>query len=104
MKVLSIPRLHSSDRISVFRFWKRTTVATRLLGLGMLLTCLGAGGVSEVGAVPIAGANGTVVDFAGIKSAGPAGLKVQIKSGDAPIDIPWEKIDLARLQADTHHR
>ncbi|MBL9153168.1 MAG: hypothetical protein JNK37_11805 [Verrucomicrobiales bacterium] len=53
---------------------------------------------SEVGAIPIAGSNGVVVDFAGVKDASPEGLSVQIKEGGALVLIPWEKIDLAKLR------
>lgn len=36
--------------------------------------------------------------MAGIKSATPSGLVVQIKKDDAPISIPWSKLDLDKLK------
>ena len=52
------------------------------------------------GAVPITGGNGRVVDFAGIKSAGPGGLTVQVTSGGAPLEVGWDKLDLAKLKVE----
>lgn len=50
-------------------------------------------------ALPITGANGKVVDFAGVKSAKPEGLEVQIQRvGGEPIIIPWNKFDLDKLK------
>lgn len=49
-------------------------------------------------AIPVTGANGRVVDFAGIKSAGPNGLKVQITADADLVEVSWDKIDLIKLK------
>jgi dienelactone hydrolase len=51
-------------------------------------------------AVPVTGANGRVVDFVGIKSAGPGGLKVQVTASGELIEVSWDKFDLVRLRAE----
>ena len=68
-----------------------TVVAAFLLGFGWMLP--------SARAIPLTGANGRTVEFAGIKSAGPKGLLVQVKEGDAPFELGWEKLDLAKVQA-----
>lgn len=65
------------------------------LGIGLLLMI-----ARPARAIPIAGANGRVVEFAGIKSAGPGGLQVQIQAGGELIQVSWDKLDLGRLQAE----
>ncbi|MCB1228625.1 MAG: hypothetical protein KDN19_00065 [Verrucomicrobiae bacterium] len=50
--------------------------------------------------VPLKGANGKVVDFVGIKSGGPDGLKVQLVEDGDSVDVPWEKFDLESLKND----
>lgn len=51
-------------------------------------------------AVPLTGANGKVVDFSGIKSAGPGGLRVKITAEGSEIDVPWERFDLPKLKSE----
>ena len=52
------------------------------------------------GPVRLAGANGRVVDFAGIWEARPDGLVV-ITSADAPLTlVPWDRFDLERLKTE----
>ena len=55
---------------------------------------------SRVDAVPITGANGTVVDFAGVKAATPAGLIVKIQPSSGEVTVPWDKFDLAKMKAE----
>jgi hypothetical protein len=54
----------------------------------------------RVEAVPITGANGNVVDFAGVKAATPAGLVVKIQASGNEVTVPWDKFDLAKMQAE----
>lgn len=68
--------------------------------LGCLATCLVFLAVQGASAIPITGANGKVVNFAGVKSAGPGGLTVQIRAGDDPIELPWDKLDLQKLETE----
>lgn len=50
-------------------------------------------------AVPITGANGSVVDFAGVKEATPAGLVVKIQASGNELTVPWDKFDLAKMES-----
>ena len=54
----------------------------------------------RVEAVPITGANGTVVDFAGVKSATPAGLVVKIQASGGELTVPWDKFNLGKMQTE----
>lgn len=72
----------------MFRFlWVEVVMATSLSMAG-------------VSAIPITGSNGRVVDFAGIKSAGPNGLKVQVAVEGEIIQVGWDRFDLVRLKAE----
>ena len=51
-------------------------------------------------AVPITGANGTTVDFAGVKTATPEGLEVKILSDGNLATVPWDKFDMARMETE----
>ncbi|MCB1062211.1 MAG: hypothetical protein KDN20_04720 [Verrucomicrobiae bacterium] len=68
--------------------------------LGLLFALLVSGVPVPALALPIAGANGKSVDFAGVKSAGPGGLTVQIQADGASVEVSWEKLDLVKLEAD----
>ncbi len=68
--------------------------------LGLLAGLLLAVAAFPALAVPIVGANGKSVEFAGVKSAGPGGLTVQIQPDGEPLEVGWDKFDLARLEAD----
>lgn len=65
-----------------------------LLGLAFIV-----GEISGL-AIPLTGSNGNVVDFAGVKSASPAGLRVQVKADDPLLDVGWEKFDLSKLESE----
>lgn len=55
--------------------------------------------------VPLTGANGREVEFAGVKSAGPAGLVVQVQRVGDPVTLSWDRFDLEKLkenQPDIH--
>jgi hypothetical protein len=52
------------------------------------------------GPVRLAGANGRVVDFAGIWEARPEGLVVVTQPADPLTLVPWDKFDLARLHTE----
>ena len=56
--------------------------------------------VDSASAVPITGANGTTVDFAGVREATPAGLVVVIAEGGEEVTVPWSKFDLNRLKSE----
>ena len=51
-------------------------------------------------AVPITGANGSVVDFAGVKAATPAGLVVKIQPTSGEVTVPWDKFDLGKMKSE----
>lgn len=48
-------------------------------------------------AVEITGANGRIVDFAGIFSAKPEGLVCLLAAGKETMEVPWSKFDIERL-------
>lgn len=50
--------------------------------------------------VNLAGANGRVVEFAGIWEARPEGLIVVTSAESQPVLVAWDKFDLAKLKAD----
>lgn len=50
--------------------------------------------------VNLAGANGRVVEFAGIWEARPEGLIVVTDAASEPALVPWDKFDLAKLKTD----
>lgn len=70
-------------------FWLRFFLAVVFLAVGY---------PADVFPIPLAGSNGRVVEFSGVKSAGPTGLKVQLQSGGPLIDLSWDKIDLDHLK------
>ncbi|WOO41676.1 hypothetical protein [Rubellicoccus peritrichatus] len=54
--------------------------------------------VSSLHAIPLMGANGKEVDFAGVLKATQTGLVVMIKPGDEPMEVPWERFDLIFIE------
>lgn len=50
--------------------------------------------------LPITSSKGKTVDFAGVKSASPAGLEVQVKSGGPTLTLPWSRLDLKKLETE----
>lgn len=50
--------------------------------------------------VPITSSKGKTVDFAGVKSASPAGLEVQVKKEGPTMTLPWSRLDLKKLEAE----
>ena len=64
----------------------------------MLLACLVSAPLLH--AVPITGANGTTVDFAGVHAATPEGLQVKIRADGDLATVPWDKFDLQKLQTE----
>ena len=48
-------------------------------------------------AVEITGANGRIVDFAGIFSAKPEGLVCLLEADKETMEVPWSKFDIERL-------
>ncbi len=62
-----------------------------LLALGIILCSIPAE------AIILKGSNGREVDFHAVLSATPGGLKVSMTADSAPIEISWDKLDLATL-------
>lgn len=50
--------------------------------------------------IPITSSNGKTVDFAGVKSASPAGLEVQVTKDAPPLTLPWSRLDLKKLETE----
>lgn len=50
--------------------------------------------------VKLTGANGRAVEFAGIWEARPEGLIVVTSAESAPVIVPWDKFDLAKLKTE----
>lgn len=50
--------------------------------------------------IPIRGANGKTIPFAGVKEALPGGLVLQIQPGGEDTAVPWDKFDLEALKTD----
>ena len=71
-------------------------------GLGALVVALSVWfcGQTTSYAVPITGANGTTVDFAGVKAATPAGLQVKILADGNVATVPWDKFDMAKMETE----
>lgn len=76
----------------------RVSLLGMLFSSGLVLFCFFCS--SEAFGVPLKGSNGTTVDFFGIKSASPAGLRVQVADGGALLDVAWEKFDIEQLRID----
>lgn len=73
-------------------------------GWRRLLACAGicwAFAVVPAGAVLLSGVNGKAVDFAGVKSATPAGLEAQVTVEGKLLMIPWSRFDLAKLATES---
>lgn len=50
--------------------------------------------------IPITSSKGKTVDFAGVKSASPAGLEVQVTKDAPPLTLPWSRLDLKKLETE----
>ncbi len=50
--------------------------------------------------IPITSSKGKTVEFAGVKSASPDGLEVQVKKGGATMVLPWSRLDLKKLETE----
>ncbi|MFK5924058.1 MAG: hypothetical protein QM496_17920 [Verrucomicrobiota bacterium] len=50
--------------------------------------------------IPITSSKGKTVDFAGVKSASPAGLEVQVKKGGPVVTLSWSRLDLRKLESE----
>ena len=55
---------------------------------------------STVLGIPITSSKGKTVEFAGVKSASPAGLEVQVKKGGPILTLPWARLDLNKLKSE----
>jgi len=51
-------------------------------------------------AIPITSSKGKTVDFAGVKSASPAGLEVQVKKDGPIVTLSWSRLDLRKLETE----
>ncbi len=51
-------------------------------------------------AIQLTGSNGRTIDFAGIKEANKTGLVLKVKANSREVTVPWEKFDLAKLEAE----
>ncbi|MBC8039957.1 MAG: hypothetical protein H7Y06_05390, partial [Opitutaceae bacterium] len=68
--------------------------------LGSALLLLGLASSLQAEAVKLTGANGRAVEFAGIWEARPEGLIVVTSAESAPVIVPWDKFDLAKLKTE----
>ncbi|MEZ5429773.1 MAG: hypothetical protein R3F31_01040 [Verrucomicrobiales bacterium] len=73
-------------------------------GWRQLLACVGICwfcAVVPAGAVLLTGVNGKAVDFAGVKSATPAGLEAQVTADGKLLVVPWSRFDLTKLATES---
>ncbi len=56
--------------------------------------------VPTASGIPITSSKGKTVDFAGVKSASPAGLEVQFKKDGPLMTLPWGRLDLRKLETE----
>ncbi len=55
---------------------------------------------SMASGIPITSSKGKTVDFAGVKSASPAGLEVRVKKDGPIVTLPWSRLDLRKLESE----